>query len=70
MKDGFGAGKGASLGLLFGIFRQSLGPSQYGTIPISRNLALEMAFSEPIEWTGIVIGLRYKPRSTGRAATS
>jgi hypothetical protein len=61
---GRGAGKGARLGLLFGIFMAGAFVAvNYATINISGKLALELAASELSEWTlvGIVVGLVYKP---------
>ena len=59
-----GVKAGAFLGLLFGIFMVGAFVAvNYATIHISGKLALELAASEPIEWTlvGIVVGLIYKP---------
>jgi hypothetical protein len=59
-----GVGEGARLGLLFGIFMAgAFAAVNYGTINISRKLALELA-GALVEWTlvGIVVGLVYKPR--------
>jgi hypothetical protein len=64
----YGAGEGARLGLLFGIFMiGAFVAVNFGTIQISRKLALELAASEPIEWTlvGTVVGLIYKPAKAG-----
>src|SRR5262249_55915888 len=61
-------GEGARLGLLFGIFMVGAFVGvNYGTIQISRKLALELAVSELIEWTlvGIVVGLIYQPARAG-----
>jgi hypothetical protein len=58
---------GALLGLLFGIFMVGAFVAvTYATIDISGKLALELAASEPIEWTlvGVVVGLMYKPSLT------
>jgi hypothetical protein len=65
-----GAGAGARLGFLFGIFMAgAFAAVNYGTLHVSGKLALEIAASELIEWTlvGIVVGLLYKPsvRATG-----
>jgi hypothetical protein len=56
-EPGRGLAQGARLGLLFGIFMAG------ATINITGKLALEIALSEPIEWTlvGIVVALIYKP---------
>jgi hypothetical protein len=62
-KIGRGAGAGARLGLLFGIFMAGAFIAvSYGTIHIGGKLAVELAFSEPIEWTlvGLVVGLVYR----------
>jgi hypothetical protein len=59
-----GTGAGARLGVLFGIFMAGAFVAvNYATINISGKLALELAVSEPIEWTmvGVVVGLVYKP---------
>jgi hypothetical protein len=67
---GRGAGEGARLGLLFGIFMAGAFVGvNYATINIGGKLALELAASELVEWTlvGIVVGLIYKPAG---AATS
>lgn len=63
-KDGQGVKQGARLGLLFGIFMAGAFVAvNYATINISAKLAVEMAISEPVEWTlvGIVVGSLYKP---------
>ena len=55
---------GARLGFQFGIFLVGAFVAvNYGTIHISGRLALELAVSEPIEWTlvGAMVGLIYKP---------
>jgi hypothetical protein len=62
-----GVRAGALLGLLFGIFMVGAFVAvNYATINISGKLALELAASEPIEWTlvGFVVGLIYKPPVT------
>jgi hypothetical protein len=62
-----GAGQGAHLGLLFGIFMAGAFVAvNYATINISAKLALELAISEPIEWTlvGFVVALVYKPAAS------
>ena len=64
-EHGSGAGEGARLGLLFGVFMAGAFVAvNYATIEISGKLALELAASEPIEWTlvGITVGLVYRPR--------
>ena len=61
---GRGATAGARLGSLFGIFMAGAFVAvNYGTIQISRKLALELAARAPIEWTlvGVVVGAVYKP---------
>jgi fucose permease len=53
-----------ALGLLFGLFMiGAFVAVNYATINISTKLALELAASEPTEWTlvGIVVSLVYKP---------
>jgi hypothetical protein len=60
-----GAGEGARLGLLFGIFMAGAFVAvNYATIEIGGKLALELAGSELIEWTlvGATVGLVYKRR--------
>jgi hypothetical protein len=55
---------GARLGFLFGVFLVGAFVAvNYGTIHISGRLALELAVSEPIEWTlvGAMVGLIYRP---------
>jgi hypothetical protein len=62
-----GAGAGARMGLLFGIFMAgAFAAVNYGTLHIGGKLALEIGTSELIEWTlaGIVIGLIYKRAPT------
>jgi hypothetical protein len=62
-----GVKAGALLGLFFGIFMVGAFVAvNYATIHMSGKLALELAASEPIEWTlvGIVVGLIYKPSMT------
>jgi hypothetical protein len=62
-----GLWNGARLGLLFGIFMAgAFAAVNYATVNISGKLALEIAISEPIEWTlvGIMVGLIYKPAVT------
>jgi hypothetical protein len=61
---GRGLWNGARLGLLFGIFMAgAFAAVNYATVNISGKLALEIAISEPIEWTmvGIMVGLIYRP---------
>jgi hypothetical protein len=61
---GRGLWNGARLGVMFGIFMAgAFAAVNYATVNISGKLALELAVSEPIEWTlvGIVVALIYKP---------
>jgi hypothetical protein len=63
----YGAGQGARLGLLFGIFMAgAFAAVNYGTLHISGRLALEIGASELVEWTlaGIAVGLTYRPAPT------
>ena len=64
-----GVAAGARLGLLFGVFMiGAFVAVNYATINISTKLALELAVSEPIEWTlvGIIVGLLYKPLAAAK----
>jgi hypothetical protein len=63
-QPGRGLAPGARLGLLFGTFMAgAFAAVNYATINITGKLALEIALSEPIEWTlvGLVVALLYKP---------
>ena len=63
-ETGRGLWNGARLGLLFGVFMAgAFAAVNYATVNISGKLALEIAISEPIEWTlvGIMVGLIYRP---------
>ena len=61
---GRGLWNGARLGLLFGIFMAgAFAAVNFATLNISGKLAMEIAISEPIEWTlvGVMVGLIYRP---------
>jgi len=63
-QPGHGVADGARQGLLFGVFMVGAFVAvNYATIAIGGKLALELAASEPVEWTlvGIVTSLVYKP---------
>jgi len=63
-KIGHGVAAGLRLGVLFGVFMAgAFAAVNYGTLHISGKLALEIALSEPVEWSlvGLVAGYVLKP---------